>query len=143
MSTELTLEPKVGAALKLWHNMIETGDLSALPTIVAPDAQFRSPTGFKPYQSADAVVLILNTVIQVFENFEYHRQFAGANGRQVVLEFSANIGDKSLKGIDMVEFDEDGKIVDFEVMVRPASGLAALAAEMGKRLGQTLPTYKA
>src|SRR3546814_4474833 len=81
--------------------MIETGDLSALPTIVAPDAQFRSPTGFKPYQSADAVVLILNTVIQVFENFEYHRQFAGANGRQVVLEFSANIGDKSLKGIDM------------------------------------------
>ena len=60
-----------------------------------------------------------------------------------MLEFSANIGDKSLKGIDMVEFDEDGKIVDFEVMVRPASGLAALAAEMGKRLGQTLPTYKA
>ncbi|XGU21286.1 hypothetical protein ACETU7_15690 [Rhodococcus sp. 3Y1] len=44
MSTELTLEPKVEAALKLWHTMIETGDLSALPTIVAPDAQFRSPT---------------------------------------------------------------------------------------------------
>lgn len=143
MSTDLNLDPKVEAALELWHTMVASGDLSELPTIVAADAQIKSPTGFKPYQSAEAVVLVLSTVIQVFENFEYHRHFAGANGRQVVLEFSATIGDKSLKGIDMVEFDEDGKIVDFEVMVRPASGLAALAAEMGKRLGQTLPAYKA
>ena len=33
---------------------------------------------------------------------------------------------KELKGIDLIRFDEDGKIVDFEVMVRPMSGLQAL-----------------
>ena len=39
--------------------------------------------------------------------------------KNVVLEFSANVGDKSLKGIDMIRFNEQGKIVDFEVMIRP------------------------
>ena len=43
----------------------------------------------------------------------------------------------------MIRFDEDGKIVDFEVMVRPMSGLQALGAEMGARLAAYLPAYKA
>lgn len=43
----------------------------------------------------------------------------------------------------MIRFDDDGKIVDFEVMVRPMSGLQALGAEMGARLAAYLPAYKA
>src|SRR3546814_6016205 len=43
-----------------------------------------------------------------------------------------------LKGIDMIRFDENGKIVEFEVMVRPLSGLQALGEEMGRRLGAYL-----
>ncbi|MGH8456943.1 MAG: nuclear transport factor 2 family protein, partial [Stenotrophobium sp.] len=50
---------------------------------------------------------------------------------------------KQLKGIDLIRFDEAGKIVEFEVMVRPMSGLQALGEEMGKRLGMMLPAYKA
>jgi hypothetical protein len=61
----------------------------------------------------------------------------------VVLEFSARVGDKQLKGIDMIRFDEQGRIVDFEVMIRPLNSLQALGEEMGKRLGQVLPAYKA
>jgi hypothetical protein len=53
------------------------------------------------------------------------------------------VGDKSLKGIDMIRFDEAGKIVDFEVMIRPFNGLQALGAEMGARLAAYLPAYKA
>ncbi|MEX7508270.1 nuclear transport factor 2 family protein, partial [Acinetobacter baumannii] len=55
------------------------------------------------------------------------------------LEFSADVGDKSLKGIDMIRFNEQGKIVDFEVMIRPMSGLAALAEQMGIRIAQFKP----
>ena len=51
-----------------------------------------------------------------------------------MLEFSASVNGKALKGIDMIQFDADGKITDFEVMVRPMSGLQALGDEMGKRL---------
>ena len=87
--------------------------------------------------------MILNTVMTVFSNFVYHRQLATADGLSVVLEFSANVGDKALKGIDLIAFDEQGLIVDFEVMVRPMSGLQALGAEMGQRLSAYLPAYKA
>ncbi|RJG06955.1 nuclear transport factor 2 family protein [Noviherbaspirillum cavernae] len=136
------LKPAVAASLSTWHVMVAKGDLAALPSIVHPDAVFRSPMAFSPYKSADAVVLVLNTVIRVFENFTYHRELATDDGLNVVLEFSANVGDKELKGIDMIRFDAQGRIVEFEVMIRPASGLQALGQEMGKRLGQQLPAYK-
>ena len=60
----------------------------------------------------------------------------------VVLEFSANVNGKALKGIDLIQFDAEGKIVDFEVMVRPMSGLQALGEEMGKRLAPYLAMMK-
>jgi len=64
------------------------------------------------------------------------------DGQSVVLEFSARVGDRGLKGIDLIAFDADGLITDFEVMVRPLNGLQALGAEMGARLAAFLPQYK-
>ncbi|MPQ72114.1 nuclear transport factor 2 family protein, partial [Pseudomonas sp. MWU12-2323] len=84
----------------------------------------------------------LNTVFNVFEDFKYHRELATADGLNVVLEFSAKVGAKELKGIDMIRFDESGKIVEFEVMVRPLSGLQALGEEVGWRLGVYLNKAK-
>lgn len=97
---------------------------------------------WKPYAGADAVVLILRTVLGVFRNFTYHRELYSADGCNVVLEFSAEVGDKQLKGMDLIRFDEAGKICEFEVMVRPMNGLAALAAEMATRLAPFLPGAK-
>jgi hypothetical protein len=88
------------------------------------------------------VSLILNTVSQVFVDFVYHRELVSADGLSVVLEFSAKVGERELKGIDMVRFDEDGKIVEFEVMIRPMSGLQALGDEMSRRLAPFLAAAK-
>ncbi|MBI1773015.1 MAG: nuclear transport factor 2 family protein [Burkholderiales bacterium] len=140
--TMKNLPAAVAASLQTWHEMIASKDLSALPSIVHADAVFRSPMAHQPYASAQAVVLILGTVVKVFENFTYHRELSSDDGLNIVLEFSANVGDKQLKGIDMIRFDADGKIVDFEVMVRPMSGLQALGQEMGARLAQYLHAYK-
>ncbi len=136
------LKPAIANSLETWHQMIAAGDLAALPAIVHPDAVFRSPMAHQPYVSAQAVVLILSTVSRVFENFTYHRELVSDDGLNIVLEFSANVGDKQLKGIDMIRFDEEGKIIDFEVMVRPMSGLQALGQKMAARLAQYLPGYK-
>jgi hypothetical protein len=122
--------------------MVERNDLSKLESIVHPDAVFRSPMAFKPYAPAPALVLALQTVITIFKDFTYHRQFSSSDGMSVVLEFSALVGDKQLKGIDMIRFDDAGRIVEFEVMIRPLSGLQVLGAEMGARLGQYLPAFK-
>ncbi|NRR33662.1 nuclear transport factor 2 family protein [Oxalobacteraceae bacterium] len=137
------LHPAVQASLATWHEMIASGDLARLPAMVQPDAVFHSPIASKPYHSAQAVVLVLNTAIQVFEDFQYHRQLASEDGLSVVLEFSAHVGDKDLKGIDLIRFDEQGKIVEFEVMVRPLSGLQALGEQMGARIAAQLPAFKA
>jgi len=141
-ATPETLTPAVARSLATWHRLVETRDMADLASIIHPEATFRSPMAFKPYRSREAVVLILSTVITIFENFRYHRAFASDDGLNVVLEFSAEVGDKSLKGIDMIRFDADGLITDFEVMIRPLNGLQALGAEMGARLAQYLPAYK-
>ena len=123
--------------------MISSGNLSELPALVHADATFRSPVAHKPYHSAAAVVFILRTVAGVFGNFRYHRELFSDDGLSVVLEFSAEVGGKQVKGIDLIQFDEHGKIVDFEVMVRPMSGLQALGEEMGRRTAGALAGFKA
>ncbi|NDP40754.1 MAG: NADPH-dependent 2,4-dienoyl-CoA reductase [Rhodoferax sp.] len=137
------MPPAVAASLQKWHRMVTQGDLSELGAILHPKAVFRSPMAYTPYARAQAVQLILGTVVKVFEDFSYNRELASSDGLSVVLEFSARVGDKGLKGIDMIQFDLEGKIVDFEVMVRPMSGLQALGDEMGKRLAPYLAAYKA
>lgn len=141
--SELKLHPNAAATLSQWHDMIHAGDLKGLPGLLDPQAVFRSPMAHTPYPGAPVVTMILNTVFNVFEDFQYHRELATADGLNVVLEFSAKVGGKELKGIDMIRFDEQGKIVEFEVMVRPLSGLQALGAEMGSRLGAYLAASKA
>ena len=134
--------PAVAATLARWHAMIASGDLAELPSLIAADAVFRSPVAHKPYPGRAAVVLILRTVLGVFEDFTYRRQLVGDDGLDVALEFSAEVQGKQLKGIDLIRFDEAGLIVDFEVMVRPMSGLAALGEEMGRRVAPMLPALQ-
>lgn len=141
--TSPALHPEAAASLQRWHAMVAAADLSALPELLAPQVVFRSPMAHSPYPGAPVVATILGTVLQVFEDFRYHRELATEDGLNVVLEFSARVGDKALKGIDMIRFDEHGKIVEFEVMVRPMSGLAALGEEMGRRLAPYLAAAKA
>lgn len=117
-----------------WHEMLETRDMSILNELLAEEVVFRSPVAFQPYPGKQVVFFILTNVIQVFENFTYHREFISENGNNVVLEFSANVGDKKLKGVDMIQFNEEGQMIDFEVMIRPKSGLEALAVQMGQRM---------
>jgi len=66
-----------------------------------------------------------------------YRQFVGDNA--VVLEFSAHVGTLSVKGVDIIQFNVEGQITDFEVMVRPANGLQALGAAMAQRLASIVP----
>lgn len=136
------LIPKAQETLHAWHQLLEQDALDNLDPLLSDDVVFRSPVAHTAYPGRDAIKLVLKTVSTVFEDFTYHRRFASEDGHSVILEFSANVGDKSVKGIDMIRFDDDGKIVEFEVMVRPLNGLQALAGEMGKRVAPFLAMLK-
>ena len=127
------------ASVQRWHEMLQTADMSILNDLLAEDVVFRSPVAYNPYPGKQVVFFILTSVIQIFENFTYHREFYSEDGLNVVLEFSANVGEKKLKGIDMIQFNEQGQIIDFEVMLRPKSGLEALAVQMGQRMAAFMP----
>ncbi len=129
-------------SLDLWHKMIASRDLSDLLTIVYHDVVFRSPMAHSPYNGKQALRMALSTVLNVFEDFKYHRHFKSDDGLNVTLEFSAVVNGKALKGVDLIRFDEEGLIREFEVMVRPMSGLVALGEEMGKRIGTPLQEFK-
>jgi hypothetical protein len=115
--------------------MVAVRDFRELSSLLHPDVVLRSPLGFKPFSGAQAVAQILTTVSELLANFRYEREFVSEDGHSVALEFSASIGDKQLKGIDILRFAENGTIVELEIIVRPFNALQALGAAMAKRLG--------
>ncbi len=117
-----------------WHQFVETQNAEILHEILADDIKFHSPFVWKPKEGKPMATAILTTVTQVFENFRYVREISSEN--QHALEFEANIGELTLRGIDLIELDADGKIIDFEVMIRPANALQILGMEMSKRLSE-------
>ena len=121
--------------LELWHKFIMEGDTGALSAALTDTVMFRSPFVWRPKSGKDQATLYLTSAARVLKDFTYHRQFSNESG--VVLEFTAHIGDLTVKGVDIIEFGDDGRIVDFEVMVRPATGLQALAAAMQAELALT------
>ena len=137
----MSLSSAAQKSLAIWRAMVASRDLTELEAIVAPDAIFRSPVAYPLYPGRDAVCLVLRAAEAVFEDFVYHREFV-SGPTDVALEFSARVGDKKLKAIDLVRFNEAGLIQEFEVMVRPATGLMALGAAMQARLGAAAKKLK-
>ena len=94
---------------------------------------FRSPAVYKPYEGRDTVAVLLKVVAGTFENFRYTNEWR--DGATTILFFEANVGDRDLQGIDILEAGDDGLVERLTVMVRPLSGLQALAGAVAARLG--------
>ena len=118
--------------------MVDEKDLSKLGNFLSEQAVFRSPMAHTPYPGKMAVYFALSNVIEVFENFTYHRELISETDRSAMLEFTADVSGKTLKGVDIITFNEAGLITEFEVLIRPMSGLSALAEQMAPRMEKLL-----
>ncbi len=112
---------------------IEAGDVAALGGQLAPDVVFHSPAVYRPYEGRETVIALLGVVSQVFENFRYVNEWR--DGSTTILCFVANVGDRELQGVDILEHDEAGLVREFTVMIRPFSGLQALSGAVAARVG--------
>ena len=126
-----------------FHAAVEAGDTDAIEALLAEDVVFTSPAVFKPYTGKAITAAILRGVVRVFEDFRYVREINDAGGRDHALVFTARVGDKQVTGCDFLSVNEDGLIDDFMVMVRPLSGLQALAEAMGAQFDQILADAEA
>jgi hypothetical protein len=120
--------------LSNWHTFVETGDPKILNEILAEDVKFHSPFVWKPKEGKEITTEILLTATTVFEEFRYVREINGENN--CMLEFEARVGVLTMRGVDILEFGKNGKIVDLEVMIRPVNALQAVGIEMSKRLSE-------
>lgn len=118
--------------LRLWHQFIETRDAAILTQLLDQEINFHSPFVWKPKHGREMTTAILLTVTEVFEDFRYVREILGAN--DWALEFEARIGELTLRGVDLIHLNDEGKFTDFEVMIRPANALQKLGEEMSRRL---------
>lgn len=124
--------PIIQQAIAQWHTFFQTQEQNIFTELVADEVVFRSPFLWKPKAGKEILWIVLSTAAKVFEDFKYHRELTDATS--VVLEFSAHIGEVQLKGIDLIRFNDEGKIIEFEVMVRPIKGLQALGEAMAKQM---------
>src|SRR3954447_12748720 len=124
---------------------VEEGNVGEAAELFHDDAVFRSPVLFKPYQGRDQVLKVLQAAERVLGSsgrFRYVHQLEDPEDRVAMLEFATEVDGKQVEGIDKLTFDEDGRIAELKVMIRPASALQVLGARMAEefaRVGLALP----
>ena len=126
------------ASLSRWHTVLQARDESALPGLIARDAVFRSPALFQPAEGREAVVGYLTAAMRVLgsDAFAYHREWRNETG--AILEFTTELEGRQVHGVDMIEWNEDGLIQRFDVMVRPQSALTKVIEHMAAELTRML-----
>jgi SnoaL-like protein len=111
---------------------VEAKDLDAMEAALHPDVVFRSPAVFRPYEGREQVMQLLGHVIEVLQDFVYTDELQGEGTHALV--FEAQVGDRRVEGLDHLTLDADGKVTQLVVMIRPLSGLMAVAEQMSARL---------
>ncbi|MDX6651722.1 MAG: hypothetical protein QOJ38_503 [Solirubrobacterales bacterium] len=115
-----------------FRQAVEAHDIETAIEQLADDVVFRSPVVFKPYEGKEAVAMLLRFVATVFEDFRYIDQLDSDDGMALI--FEARVGERQVHGLDFIRFDADDLISELMVMIRPMSGMHALAEAMQAKL---------
>ena len=117
-----------------WHKLVQTKDAAGLDNILAENVVFHSPVVHTPQTGKPITTLYLTAALQVLNNdtFQYLREVV--SGRNAVLEFQTVIDGITINGVDMMTWGEDGRIIDFKVMVRPLKAVNLIHKMMGEML---------
>lgn len=118
--------------LDRWHQAVFDKDLDLLSELLDDQVEFHSPTVWTPKAGKQVTRFILMTVLEVLQDFQYHREWI--DGNDMALEFSARVRDMKVKGLDLIKWNDEGRIIHFEVLIRPLNGLQAVFEEMNARV---------
>ena len=117
-----------------WHDLVATRNVSGLDALIADNAVFHSPVVHTPQVGKERVLRYLTAAFSVFfvDSFRYVRELVGGN--DAVLEFVVEIDGISVNGVDMIRWDDDGRIVEFKVMIRPLKAINLIHQKMAAML---------
>ena len=117
-----------------WHEIVAARDVNGLEALVADDAVFHSPVVHTPQQGKASVLRYLTAAFDVFfgESFRYVRELVGDN--DAMLEFVVEIDGITVNGVDLIRWDDAGRIVEFKVMLRPLKAVNLIHQKMAAAL---------
>ena len=117
----------------LFRRGVESKDVAVMMEAFAEGAVLHSPITFKPFEGKEAIARLLGILMQVFQDFRYTDELTAEDGTKALI-FRTRVGDRDVEGLDLIRFDDTGRIRDFTVMVRPRSAVEALLREVSSRL---------
>ena len=119
-----------------WHEFVRSRDVGRLEKLLADDVVFHSPVVHTPQRGKSITTLYLRGAMSVLGSpaFRYEREVRGDH--DALLEFVTEIDGITINGVDLIRWDDTGRIVDFKVMVRPLKAMNVLHQKMGELLAQ-------
>ena len=132
--------------IKKWHDHIKGEFPGGLDELLADDVIFYSPIVFSPQNGKELTTLYLMAAGNIFggdkakdgtlegSSFKYTKEIL--EGNQAMLEFETQIDGKYINGVDIITFNESGKISEFKVMIRPLQAVQIIHEQMQKMLTQ-------
>jgi hypothetical protein len=120
--------------LAAWHDLVRTQNARGLGALLADEVVFHSPVVHTPQAGRAITAQYLTAAFHVFfnESFHYVREVVGA--RDAVLEFQVEIDGVSVNGVDMIKWNEQGRIIEFKVMIRPLKAINLIHQKMAAML---------
>lgn len=130
----------MSAVIDAWHDVAKNMDVERLKELLDEDVVFHSPVVHTPQRGKKITALYLASAFKVLNepgHFHYLRKVI--DGNNAVLEFQTEIDGITINGVDMIEWNDEGKIIDFKVMVRPLKAVNTIHAAMGRMLEELKP----
>jgi hypothetical protein len=124
------------AVAERFRTAVEAGHIEGIAELLAPTVVLNSPVTFHPYRGAEVVATVLRAVSETFEEFRYVDALEGEE--TFALVFEAKVGDRDVTGVDIFRATSDGRVAELTVLVRPLSGLVALAEAMKPKVEAAL-----
>ena len=120
--------------LASWHQLVQDRSPKGLASLLSEQVVFHSPVVHTPQIGRAITTQYLTAAFHVFfnESFRYVREVVGA--RDAMLEFQVEIEGISVNGVDMIKWDDNGKIVEFKVMIRPLKAIHLIHEKMAAML---------
>jgi len=128
-----------------WHQHLRGELPGGLDELLADDVQFLSPIVFTPQKGKDLTKMYLAAAGNTFSGdgkgkalgseqskFKYTKEIV--SGQHAVLEFESELDGKYLNGVDIITWNDEDKIVEFKVMIRPLQAINLMHEKMKKML---------
>jgi hypothetical protein len=140
--------------IEKWHAHLRGELPGGLDGLLDDDVVFYSPIVFTPQRGKAVTTLYLQAAAQTFpgdpatsapaggaevEGRSFHYTKTVLAGDTAVLEFETTLEGKYVNGVDIIRCNEQGRIVEFRVMIRPLQAVELIHRRMAAMLERMAP----